>query len=393
MADISVKAGQVKKSSTLALTSLAKGMIKEGRDVVLFGAGEPDFEPPREFDDSFYSALKEGKTKYTPVAGIAELRKAIADYSSEKRGTNLFRENVIVTPGAKYSLFLSMMAVLNRGDEIIIPRPYWVSYAEQAKLADAAPVIADSSEDFEIRADLIESKLTQRTRAILINSPNNPSGQVLKRNEARKIADMAIENDIWIISDEVYEPFVYEGKHSSFLSLGDDIKSRTIVINGFSKSLAITGLRIGYAIAPENVIDAMSGMQGHTVSNVCSALQYAALDVLNKSLLDSFSAGMRRVFNKRRMMMYSSLKKIEGVNVYLPMGAFYMFPDVSSFYSEKINGSFELSELLLNKAGVAVIPGAGFGADNNIRLSYACSDETIEKGMERLAEFFSGQGG
>lgn len=393
MADISVKAGQVKKSSTLALTSLAKGMIKEGRDVVLFGAGEPDFEPPREFDDSFYSALKEGKTKYTPVAGIAELRKAIADYSSEKRGTNLLRENVIVTPGAKYSLFLSMMAVLNRGDEIIIPRPYWVSYAEQAKLADAAPVIADSSEDFEIRADLIESKLTQRTRAILINSPNNPSGQVLKRNEARKIADMAIENDIWIISDEVYEPFVYEGKHSSFLSLGDDIKSRTIVINGFSKSLAITGLRIGYAIAPENVIDAMSGMQGHTVSNVCSALQYAALDVLNKSLLDSFSAGMRRVFNKRRMMMYSSLKKIGGINVYLPMGAFYMFPDVSSFYSEKINGSFELSELLLNKAGVAVIPGAGFGADNNIRLSYACSDETIEKGMERLAEFFSGQGG
>ena len=390
MADISVKAGQVKKSSTLALTSLAKGMIKEGRDVVLFGAGEPDFEPPREFDDSFYSALKEGKTKYTPVAGIAELRKAIADYSSEKRGTNLVRENVIVTPGAKYSLFLSMMAVLNRGDEIIIPRPYWVSYAEQAKLADAAPVIADSGEDFEIRADLIESKLTQRTRAILVNSPNNPSGQVLKRQEARKIADMAIENDIWIISDEVYEPFVYEGKHSSFLSLGDDVKSRTIVINGFSKSLAITGLRIGYAIAPENVIDAMSGMQGHTVSNVCSALQYAALDVLNKSLLDSFSAGMRRVFNKRRMMMYSSLKKIEGVNVYLPMGAFYMFPDVSSFYSEKINGSFELSELLLNKAGVAVIPGAGFGADNNIRLSYACSDETIEKGMERLAEFFSG---
>ncbi len=389
---ISQRAQRTSPSPTLAITAKARKMREEGIDVLSFGAGEPDFDTPEFIKDAAITALREGFTKYTPTAGIEPLRKAICDKLWRDNGLKYEPNQIIVTCGGKHALYNTFQVICDPGDEVIIPAPYWVSYPEMVKLADGVPVFvyADESTGFVPAIDAIREKITARTRAIVVNSPCNPTGAVFPRQRLEEIADLALRHDLYIISDEIYEKMVYDGhEHFSIASLGEEVKKRTILVNGMSKAYSMTGWRIGYAAAERELIAAMTRIQDQSTSNPTSIAQRAALAALQAS--EDAVKQMVTAFAERRRAIVDGLNNIPGFRCAEPGGAFYAFPNVSALYGKRwgdrvLNNSDAFAEYLLEVARVAVVPGSGFGADENIRLSYACSLDTIRNGLARIAE-------
>jgi len=392
---ISERARRVSPSPTLAVTAKAKQMKAEGIDVLSFAAGEPDFDTPQNVKDAAIEALQAGFTKYTPSSGTPELKEAICAKLKRDNGLEYAPSQIIVSIGAKHSIFNTVLALCDPGDEVIIPAPYWVTYPEQAKLADGVPVhvLTDESTGFKMTIDALRKAVTPKTKILILNSPSNPTGAVYSRGDLQKIAELAVEKGFYIISDEIYEKMVYEGnEHVSVASFGDEIKKLTITINGLSKSHSMTGWRLGYAAGEQEIISGMSRIQDQSTSNPVSFVQKGAVEALNGP--QDCVAMMAKEFNERRKVIVSGLCAIPGVNCPNPGGAFYVFPNVGKLYGKSFNGhtidgSDTFAAYLLDVAKVAVIPGSGFGADHNIRLSYATSMDNIQKGIQRIGEAVS----
>lgn len=390
---LSNRAMNISPSITLAITAKAKELKNSGVDVISFGVGEPDFNTPSNIIEEAHKAMVEGKTKYTEVAGVKELREEICRKLKKDNNLDYSIDQIIVSNGAKQCLANAFMAILNDGDEVVVPRPYWVSYPELIKLAGGVPVYADSSEEenFKYTIKSLEAKVTDKTKAIIINSPNNPTGTIYRKEELLELAKFCEDNDIIIISDEIYEKLIYDGEeHISIASLTKYTYENTIVINGLSKSSAMTGWRIGYAAASREIIKLMTSIQSHMTSNINSMSQYAAIEALRNS--EESLKSMVKEFNNRRLYMIERLNDIKDIKYIVPKGAFYVMIDVSNFYGKKINDtliqdSLSFSKELLEEEKVAVVPGIGFGVDNYIRLSYATSKENIEEGINRIEKF------
>ncbi len=377
---------RVQPSQTLVITARATELRKQGIDVIGFGAGEPDFDTPDFVKEAAIKALQEGKTKYTPAAGIPELREGIAKRLKEKNGINYSPSEVIVTPGAKMGLYEIFAVILNPGDEVIIPAPYWVSYTEQVKLCDGKPVIVETSEEngFVLTAEDVESAITPKTKALVLNTPSNPTGAVIPKEELEKIAQTCLEHNILIISDECYEEFCYEETHTSIASLSTEVRSITFTVSAFSKSYSMTGWRVGWVAAPEEYIKKLSIIQSQTISNPTSFAQYGALAALEDK--GKFPQMMKEEFKKRRDFVLREFLSIEGITCPQPKGAFYVFPNISAYIKGKIKNDIDFTAYLLEEAKVAVVPGSAFGKEGYIRMSYATSMENIMKGMERIKE-------
>lgn len=391
--DLSNKAMKINPSITLEITAKAKELKESGVDVVSFGAGEPDFNTPENIIEAAIKAMKDGKTKYTPTSGILDLRKSICDKFKKDNELNYDTDQIVVSTGAKQSLANTFLAILNEGDEVIIPTPYWVSYPELVKLAGGVPVFINTNKenDYKYSVKELRNLITSKTKAILVNSPNNPTGSIYTREELTEIAELAKEYDLIIISDEIYEKLIYDNeKHISIASISKDSYERTIVINGLSKAYAMTGWRIGYSASSKEIAKLMSGVQSHVTSNINSISQYAAIEALNGPQ-DSIKI-MIKEFEKRRNYMIDRINKIHGLSIIRPKGAFYIMVCIENYFGKKINGeiinsSLDFSKSLLNEENVAVIPGIAFGLDNYIRLSYATSMEIIEEGLNRLEKY------
>lgn len=391
---ISKKAQGVTPSPTLVIDTKFKQMKANGEDVIGFGCGEPDFDTPKHIKDAAIEAILSGKTKYTAASGTLELREAIAEKFQRENGISYEPQNIVVSNGAKHSLMNTFIAILNVGDEVLIPSPYWVSYPEMVKLADGVPVSVPTTaeNDFKATVEDFKKALTPKTKALILNSPSNPTGMVYSREEIEAIADFAVENNIYVISDEVYEHLIYEGEHISIASLNDKIKDLTITINGVSKTYAMTGWRIGYAAANPQIAKAMSSIQSHGTSNPNSIAQVAAIAALNGGLSDVYA--MRTEFKKRCDFLVDAISKLDGVSSRKPSGAFYVMMNIESLIGKqiegnKINSADDFAKLFLDIKKVAVVPGTGFGEPNYVRWSYATSMENIEGGMARLKEFLS----
>ena len=393
---ISKRAQNVPVSATIAVTSRAQELKAEGVDVVGFGAGAPDFDTPDYIKNAANKALREGKTKYTAASGIIELRTAIAEKLQKENGLNYTPEQVIVNIGGKHSVYEAMQAVLDPGDEVILPTPYWVTYPETIKLAGATSKIVqtDKSTGYKITPDQLEKALTDKTAMLLINSPNNPGGFTYTPAELKSLAEVLEGTDVYVLSDEIYEKLIYgDTEFVSFASLSKDAFSRTITLNGFSKAFSMTGWRLGYAAGPPDVIKAMGRLQSHMTSNPTTFAQYAAVEALGPPADEAIEA-MRVEFERRGQYMTERLNGIDGVQCTASTGAFYCFPDVSSHYGRNINGaqiggSMDFARALLEQANVALVPGLPFGCDKNVRLSFACSLEQITKGLDRLQEWLN----
>jgi len=371
-------------SLTLAIDAKAKKLKAEGLDVCGFGAGEPDFDTPQHIKDAAAAALAAGFTKYTPSSGIAELRAAIAEKLKNDNGLDYKPSQVIVNCGAKHSCYNVIVATCQAGDEVIIPAPYWLSYPEMVKLADASPVIVETTEasGFKITPEQFREAMTPATKLIILNSPGNPTGTVYSGEELQALAEVALEEDILMLSDEIYEKITYDGVQPvSLASLGQQVYDLTITVNGFSKAYAMTGWRLGYVAAPEPIAAAIDSIQSHSTSNPTSFAQKGAVAALKGD--QSFIAKMVTAFAERRAYIYDRLTKIPGVTCVKPMGAFYMLPNISSFGL----GSTDFASKLLDEQKVAVVPGIAFGSDAHVRLSYACSMENIQKGLDRIEAF------
>lgn len=376
-------------SSTLAITAKAGELAAQGFDVIGLGAGQPDFNTPDFIIDAAMEAVKAGHTKYTPTAGLPALKQAIITKLKRDQGFDYDPSEIIVGNGAKHVLYLLFQALLNPGDEVIIPAPYWVSYPEQVKLAGGIPVsiATTQQQQFKITADDLEKAVTSKTKALILNSPSNPTGMIYQKDDLVPIAEFCLKHDILIISDEIYEKLIYNGNSFySIAQLSDEVKAQTIVINGVSKSHAMTGWRIGYAAANAELIKAMTNVASHSTSNPASVSQYAAIAAYN-SPQDSVEE-MRQAFEKRLNTVYSRLVAIPGVSCIKPEGAFYLFPNI-----QKASASCGFSQVsdwvaaLLDEEKVAVVPGAGFGAPEHIRLSYATSLEKFEAALDRIEHF------
>jgi aspartate aminotransferase len=387
---LSTWARNLAPSPTLAVDAKAKALMAAGEDVCSFAAGEPDFDTPQHIKDACASALQAGKTKYVPTPGIEELRKAIAESYASVYGLNVTPAQVVVSPGGKFSCYLAIMATCSPGDEVVIPAPYWVSYPEMAKLAGAVPkaVLATDKTGFKLRPEQLEAAVTGRTRLLILNSPSNPTGVVYTRAELEAVMDVAVRNNLYVLSDEIYEHLVYEGLPSTCMAtLGAEAKSRTIVASGFSKTYSMTGWRLGTLVAPPPIAKAAAELQSQMASNATSFAQYGALAALReKEKTRASLAKMLAAFDRRRRLLHGGLSAIPGVTCVLAQGAFYLFPNISSFGLS----SMEFCERLLEKEKVAAVPGSAFGAEGYLRLSYATSDEIITKGVARLANFCKG---
>ncbi|MBA5850438.1 pyridoxal phosphate-dependent aminotransferase [Clostridium sp. cel8] len=390
---LSKKAEKIQSSITLEITAKAKQMKAQGIDVIGFGAGEPDFNTPEYIQKAAIDAMKAGFTKYTPASGIEKLKEQIVEKFKKDNDLNYKTNQVIISTGAKQCLYNALFAILNPGDEVLISVPYWVSYPELVKLADGVPVFVNTKEEnnFKYTIDELESAVTDKTKAIIINSPNNPTGSVYTKDELKVIAEFAKEKDIFIISDEIYEKLIYDNKkHISIASISEDAYNRTIVINGVSKTYAMTGWRIGYAAGNSKIIKLMSNVQSHTTSNPNSIAQYASVAALK---FDSPEVkNMIVEFSRRRKYMVEKINDIKLVSCFNPIGAFYVMMNISKTFGKKydentIENSMDFSKLLLEKEKVAVVPGIGFGVDDYVRLSYATSMENIVSGLERIEKF------
>ena len=377
--------GGLQPSATLVITSEAKAMEAAGENVVNLSAGEPDFDTPAHISKAAIEALKEGDTKYTPVAGRPELREAVAEKLNRENGIACGAENIVAAPGAKYSVFTAIAVLCGQGDKVIIPRPFWLSYAAMVKAAGAEPVFVDTKAENNFcmtRKDL-EAALCSDVKALILNTPSNPTGGVYKRQRLEALAEAAVKADIMVISDEIYEKLVYDSNlsHTSIASLSEEAAAHTITVNGFSKAYSMTGWRLGYMAAPDWVVSRAKALQSHTTSNPVSFAQAGAVVALNSS--QDCVEHMRQAFAERRDRIYQRLREIEGLCVFKPRGAFYIFPDISAFGVDAMT----FARRLLNEEKLAVIPGTPFGAPEHIRLSYACSMDVIEEGCDRLARF------
>ncbi|MEJ5258758.1 MAG: pyridoxal phosphate-dependent aminotransferase [Anaerohalosphaeraceae bacterium] len=392
---ISLRAQAVAPSATLAVTSRAKEMKAQGLDVLSFGAGEPDFDTPQFIKDAAVESLKKGQTKYTPAAGILELRKAIAEKLLKENNLQYAPEQIIVNLGAKHSVYMAMQAVLDPGDEVLLPAPYWVTYPEAIQLAGAKPVILETTAktEYKITPTQLKSAITPKTAMLVLNSPNNPGGFCYTPDELKALAKVLEGTNVIVLSDEIYERLVYGNmRFVSFASLSQDAYNRTLTINGLSKSYSMTGWRLGYTAGPLDVIKAMSRLQDHMTSNAVTFTQYAAIAALKDT--SGVVEKMRQEFEKRGKLMTERLNAIPGVHCVPAQGAFYCFPDVSAHYGRTIGGvrisdSMDFAKALLEQKLVAVVPGGPFGAPKNVRLSFACSLEQIEKGIDRIREWLS----
>ena len=393
MGILTKRAKSISPSPTLAITAKAKAMQAEGIDIIGFGAGEPDFDTPEHIKQAAVKALSEGFTKYTPTAGIPQLKKAICERFKKDSGLEYDPSQVIVSCGAKHSIYNIIQVMCEAGDDVIIPSPYWVSYPEMVRVADATPVFIDTTErdNFKITPDMLLKHVTEKTKLLILNSPSNPTGQVYSKRELETIAEIVVDKGFWVISDEIYDKLVYGGIESvSIASLNPQIKAKTLVVNGVSKSYSMTGWRIGYVAGDKMIVGAMSNLQDHSTSNPTSVAQRAALAALTGP--QDAVMHMAGEFEKRRNYMVERLNKIQGISCLMPQGAFYAFPNVSKLFGKSYNGkpikgSMGLTELLLTEANVAVLPGSPFGADNYLRLSYATSMKHITGGLDRVEEF------
>ncbi|NEO36427.1 MAG: pyridoxal phosphate-dependent aminotransferase [Moorea sp. SIOASIH] len=381
---LAARVNQVSPSLTLAITTKAKAMKAEGLDVCIFGVGEPDFPTPAHITAAAKKALDEGKTRYSTVAGEWALREAIAQKLQTDNNLCYSPENVLVTNGGKHSLFNLMQALIEAEDEVIIPAPYWVSYPEMVKLAGGRPIIVKTHEEnsYKITPVQLRQAISSKTRLFVLNSPSNPTGIVYTPEEIRALADVVVEEDILVVSDEIYEHIIYDGaQHLSIGAVSPEIFSRTLLSNGFAKAYSMGGWRVGYLAGSQEVIQAMSKIQSHSTSNVCTFSQYGAIAALSSS--QNCVEQMRQTFAQRRQIMLECLDRIPGLTCPKPNGAFYLFPNISQLGIK----SEEFCNGLLESQQVAAIPGIAFGADDHIRLSYATDTETIEKGMKRLEVF------
>ena len=386
-------AREVKTSATLAITAKAKQLKAKGVDVIGFGAGEPDFDIPENVKNAAIQAIKDGYNKYTPTSGAPELKEAICEKLLKDNKLKYNPSQIIVSAGAKQSILNTVLVLCDTGDEAIIPTPYWVSYPEMVIMAGAKPVFLNTTDKdkFKITKESLAKAITPKTKLLFMNSPGNPTGMVYTEKELREIVGFAVEKGLYVISDEIYEKILYDGvQHFSPATFSDECYKKVITVNGFSKVYAMTGWRLGYAAGPEEIIKAATNIQDHTTSGANSVAQKAGVEAL-KGNQDSVTL-MVREFDRRRKYIVERLNKIKGVSCLLPQGAFYAFPKVSDLYIKKISGqsvnnSFDLVNLLLEKAHVAFVPGAPFGSDEYIRISYATSMENIEKGMDRFEKF------
>ncbi|HEY3285015.1 MAG TPA: pyridoxal phosphate-dependent aminotransferase [Armatimonadota bacterium] len=382
---VSARAAAVAPSPTLAVTAKFKKMVQSGVDCLGFAAGEPDFDTPDNIKQAAIASIQRGETKYTPTMGLPALREAIRRKLEQENKVSYETSEIIVSVGAKHSLFNAVMATVNPGDEALIPEPYWVTYPEQVGLAGGTSVFVPTSQEsnFRVSFEAIRERVTDRTRLLFLNSPSNPAGAMVSDADLQRIAELAVERNLWVISDEIYEKLIYvDQAPRSIASLGPEVRARTITVNGVSKTYAMTGWRVGYAAGPAEVVAAMGRIQDQSTSNPANASQYAALEALVGP--QDLAEQMRQEFAKRRKVLVDGLNAIPGITCQMPDGAFYVFPRVADLYTGEIRGSDDFANFLLEDEKVAVIPGSGFGADEFVRLSFATSMDTIEKGLERL---------
>jgi aspartate aminotransferase len=387
---LAARAGRIVPSPTLSITATAKAMTAQGIDVIDFASGEPDFDTPEPVKAAAEAAIRAGFTKYTASSGIDELKSAIADKLKAELGLAYQKSQILVSCGAKHTLYNLAQALLEAGDEVIIPAPFWVSYRDQVLLNDATPVLLETKEveGYAISRAMLESCVTPRTKAIIVNSPGNPTGATYDRPTLEAIADLALRRDLIIISDEIYEKILYDGaRHISIATLGPEVAARTVIVNGVSKAYAMTGWRIGYAAGPKDLITAMADIQSQSTSNPTSISQKASVAALRMG--EAFPQQMVQEFDRRRRLMVERLNKMPGVSCRMPSGAFYAFPNVSGLLTRRhpagpIDNPAGLAAYLLKEAQVAVVPGEPFGSTHHIRLSYATGMEAIARGLERM---------
>lgn len=392
--DLSQNALQITPSMTLEITAKAKQLKAQGVDVIDFGVGEPDFDTPDYIKEAAIDAIKKGYTKYTPSSGISELKKAVCDKLLKDNGLKYQPDQIVISNGAKHSIYNALCAILNPGDEVIIPVPYWLSYPEMVRLAYGKPVFVKTKveNDFKITAEELKNAITSKTKALILNTPNNPTGSVYTKEELEELAKIIGEANIFVISDEIYEKLIYEGSHISIASLNEKIKELTILVNGMSKAYAMTGWRIGYTASSLEIAKVMSNIQSHTTSNPNSIAQYASVAALSGD--ETVIKRMAEEFNKRRIYMVERINKIKGLKSNKPQGAFYVMVNIDEYIGKEIKGkiirgSIDFANALIEGANVAVVPALPFGMDNYIRISYATSIENIEKGLNRIEEFLN----
>ncbi|TCT15027.1 L-aspartate aminotransferase [Natranaerovirga pectinivora] len=392
---LSSKAKTIKPSSTLFITAKANQLKAEGLDVIGFGAGEPDFDTPEHIKAAAIEAINQGFTKYTPASGIVPLKEGICNKLLNDNGLKYNPRQIIVSNGAKHSLTNAFMAILNLGDEVIIPAPFWLSYPQMVKLADGVPVIVKTTKEqqYKVSVEQLKEALNDKTKAIVLNSPSNPTGMIYTRDELNEIANFAVENDLYVISDEIYEKLLYDDvEHISIASLNEKIYEKTIIINGVSKSYSMTGWRIGYTASSEEVAKLMNNIQSHSASNANSIAQKATIAAITgpQECVDK----MVVEFKKRRDYMFDRVEGMNYLSAIKPQGAFYLFIDISELFGKTFNGKVinnadDLADILLEEECVAIIPCNDFGYDDHIRLSYAISLEQIEKGLDRIESFLN----
>lgn len=395
MKEISRIAEAVRASTTLAVDSLARQKRAEGLDVVGFGTGEPDFNTPDNINMAGIRAICEGKTKYTPAAGIIPLRKAIANRLKADCGLDYDYTQIVVASGAKHSVYIALAAITNPGDEIIIPAPFWVSYYEMVRMVGGAPVIVEAgeSQNFKITAEQLEATITEKTKCLMLNNPSNPTGMIYSAEELRALADVCVKHDLYILADEIYYQLIYDGiEFTSIASLGEEIKERTLLINGVSKSYAMTGWRVGYCAANKSLAKVMSNFLSHSTGAPSTMSQWASVEAL-EGPQDGIEE-MRKAFNERRDYIVKRINNIPGLSCINPNGAFYVMMNIEKLVGRTFGGFLienddDFAMALLEKALVAVVPCSGFGMKNFVRWSYAASMENIKKGLDRLEKFVS----
>jgi len=377
-------------SPTLAVADLARRLRAEGRDILDLSAGQPDFPSPESVKQAGRRAIDEDKTRYTPNAGIDELREAIARRQCERRGVPCEPRQVLVSPGAKASLYFALQVLVDPGDEVLVPTPYWTSYPEQIRLAGGVPVYVagDETQGFRLDPERIEAAITPKTKALILNYPSNPTGACYDADDLRPLAEIAVRHGVWIVADEIYSELLYDGRSfTSVASLGAEIAARTVVVDGMSKTYAMTGWRIGYATGPVELIASMSKLQSHVTSNATSIAQWASLAALEMTA-DELAPRLRE-FERRRDEVVRAMERLPGVGFHVPEGAFYVFPNVSGCFNDELTCGEDVARYLLERAGVALVPGEAFGSAAHVRLSYAVSVEKIREGMRRIGEALS----
>ncbi|MBN2406845.1 MAG: pyridoxal phosphate-dependent aminotransferase [Elusimicrobia bacterium] len=380
---------RIEPSSTLAITAKAKQLKAEGKKVIGFGAGEPDFDTPDYIKQAAIEALKRGETKYTPAAGTLQLKKAIVQKFRKENNLTYGTDQITVNCGAKHSLFNIILCTVGPGDEVIIPSPYWVSYTEMVKAAGATPVIADciTRGTLKLTPGILSGRITERTKLLILNSPSNPTGVLYTREELEALGKIVLQHDFLVISDEIYEHLVYDGVFTSIAQISDELKERTIIVNGVSKAYSMTGWRIGYAAGDKQVIAACGKLQSHSTSNPTTFAQSGAVAALTSEEGPAAIERMRIEFGKRRDFVYNELSSISDLSVPRPEGAFYIFPNIERYLSDKVKSSFDFAEKILSEKLVALVPGEGFGAPGYVRISYATSMDDLAEGIGRFKAF------